>query len=132
MILADTNVWIDMVQRDPVWLEWSVGELMKARSKGVLAVNAVVLAELAAAFDSVQELRSFIASSQAQTMPLTDNAAFLAGRAFLKYRENKGNKTGVLPDFFIGAHAMAEGWTLLTRDKARYATYFPKVKLICP
>ena len=43
-----------------------------------------------------------------------------------------GTKTGVLPDFFIGAHAPADGHQLLTRDAGRYKTYFPKIKLICP
>ena len=40
--------------------------------------------------------------------------------------------TGVRADFFIGAHAQAEGWKLLTRDAPRYKTYFPKLQLICP
>jgi len=48
------------------------------------------------------------------------------------YRPRGGTKTGVLPDFFIGAHAQAEGYKLLTRDAGRYKTYFPKIKLICP
>jgi len=38
----------------------------------------------------------------------------------------------VLPDFFIGAHAAAQGLKLLTRDKGRYATFFPTVQLIGP
>jgi predicted nucleic acid-binding protein len=52
--------------------------------------------------------------------------------AFRAYRQRGGSKTGVLPDFFIGAQGQAEGWTLLTRDAARYKTYFPEIKLICP
>ena len=33
-------------------------------------------------------------------------ALFLAGKAFQTYRARGGTKTGVLSDFFIGAHAV--------------------------
>ena len=60
------------------------------------------------------------------------SALFLAGKAFRRYRAAGGARTGVLPDFFIGAHASVEGWPLLTRDAGRYRGYFPKVRLIAP
>ena len=63
---------------------------------------------------------------------LPKEALFLAGKAFLNYRKNKGTKTIVLPDFFIGAHAAVQGLILLTRDTRRYSTYFPTLKLITP
>jgi predicted nucleic acid-binding protein len=56
----------------------------------------------------------------------------LAANAFRSYRQRGGTKTGVLPDFFIGAHAQAEGFQLLTRDAGRYRSYFPGIDLICP
>jgi predicted nucleic acid-binding protein len=59
-------------------------------------------------------------------------AAFRAGRGFVEYRHRGGSRRAPLPDFFIGAHAEVEGFTLLTRDAARYRTYFPKLKLIAP
>src|SRR5690348_4129513 len=54
-------------------------------------------------------------------------ALFLAGKAFAQYRRVGGTKTGVLPDFLIGAHALVEGVSLITRDSARYRTYFPGI-----
>jgi predicted nucleic acid-binding protein len=63
---------------------------------------------------------------------LTRPAARLAGQAFRKYRRQGGTKTGVLPDFFIGAHAQADGHQLLTRDAGRYRNYFPDIDLISP
>jgi predicted nucleic acid-binding protein len=60
------------------------------------------------------------------------SAAFLAGRCFLDYRRRGGSRAGVLPDFFIGAHAAVAGDRLLTRDGRRYRTYFPTLKLIAP
>ena len=65
-------------------------------------------------------------------MELPYPAAFLAGKAFLTYRRTGGLKRSPLPDFYIGAHAQAEGLCLLTRDAKRYRTYFSKVALIAP
>jgi predicted nucleic acid-binding protein len=59
-------------------------------------------------------------------------AGFLAGKAFLAYRKRGGARGAPLPDFFIGAHAAVTGLALLTRDGARYRTYFPTVRLIAP
>jgi predicted nucleic acid-binding protein len=132
MILADSNVWIDMLKRDPVWMEWSVAQLLQARAQGVLAINVIIFAELAPLFDSLADQRRFIALSGARLLPLSDEAGFLASAAYLRYRHNKGHKTGVLPDFLIGAHAQADGLTLLTRDATRYRSYFARVQLICP
>ncbi|HEX5845087.1 MAG TPA: DNA-binding protein [Rhodoplanes sp.] len=57
---------------------------------------------------------------------------FLAGQTFRRYRRAGGVRTGVLPDFFVGAHAQVMGLPLLTRDLRRYRTYFPSVHLITP
>ena len=132
VILVDSNVWIDVMSRDPVWLEWSVSQIKLARLKGGIAINPVIYAEIAASFDSISALNEYLRPLKIKNTGFTDDAAFLAGQTFWAYRKPKGAKTGVLPDFFIGAQAQAEGWTLLTRDAARYKTYFPEVKLICP
>jgi predicted nucleic acid-binding protein len=60
------------------------------------------------------------------------DALFLAGKVFVRYRKPGGARTGVLPDFFIGAHAAVSGLPLLTRDIIRYRTYFPRMALIAP
>ena len=59
-------------------------------------------------------------------------AGFLAGKVFLTYRRRGGARRSPLPDFYIGAHAAVRGYRLLTRDRARYATYFPTLDLIAP
>lgn len=132
MTLVDTNVLIDLVQNDPVWAQWSATQLFEAQRHGSLLINPVAYAELVPAFDDMASLDHFLQQAKITVADIPRTAAYLAGTAFLRYRKLKGSKTGVLPDFFIGAHAQAENWPLLTRDAARYKTYFPHVRLIHP
>ena len=132
MTLVDTNVLIDLVQDDAQWAGWSEAKLFEAQQAGALTINPVGYAELAPAFDSMADLDSFLKRGKIAVKAISRPAAYLAGEAFLQYRKRKGLKTGVLADFFIGAQAQTEGWTILTRHAARYKTYFSAVRLICP
>ena len=131
MILVDTNVLLDIYRADAIWMPWSLQHLQEAKP-GQLAINMVVYAELAGHPAEPANLDEFLEMLDIQVLELSRPAARLAGLAFRNYRQRGGTKTGVLPDFFIGAHAQAEGYPLLTRDAGRYNTYFPKIKLICP
>ena len=131
MILVDTNVLLDIYKADTVWMPWSVQQLRSAKP-GQLAINMVIYAELAAYPSKPGQMDNFLDTLSIQVLDLTRPAARLAGQAFRQYRQRGGSKTGVLPDFFIGAHAQAEKFKLLTRVAGRYKTYFPKIKLICP
>ena len=132
MTLVDTNVLIDLVQDDAEWASWSEAKLFEAQQAGVLTINFVGYAELAPAFDSMADLDGFLKRAKIAVKGISRSAAYLAGEVFLHYRKRRGVKTGVLADFFIGAQAQTEGWTILTRDAARYKTYFPAVTLIYP
>lgn len=132
MVLVDSNVLIDVMSGDAAWCEWSLAQLRAAKSRDRLSINHVIYAEIAVAYESVAELDSFLKPTGITMAPVSTHAAFLASRAFMRYRRTKGTKTGVLPDFFIGAQAQSEGWTLLTRDATRYRRYFPQVVLVCP
>lgn len=132
MILVDSNIWIDLIQEDPVWLDWSLAQVQQVRAQKRAVINPVIYAELAPTYDDSAALDKFLNTARATMKPLSRAAAYAAGCAFLRYRQKRGTKTGVLPDFFIGAQAQTEGWSILTRDVARYATYFPSVKLIAP
>lgn len=132
MILVDTNVILDLVNDDPKWREWSVKKLTELSQTSELAINVMIYTELLPAYSSEDRLRQYLRRSLLQKKPLPYAAAAPAARAFAEYRQRGGNKSAPLPDFFIGAHAQAEGLTLLTRDPKRYRTYFPSVALICP
>ena len=131
MVLVDANVLLDIITTDPKWFAWSAEKLERALAQG-LAINPVIYAELAAGFQKGEELDAALDLADLQRLALPYEAAFRAGHAFVEYRRQGGICRSPLPDFFIGAHAEVEGFTLLTRDAARYRTYFPKLKLIAP
>ena len=132
MILFDTNVLLDIATADPVWLAWSEKQFRIAAAQGSVFINPIIYAELSPAFKTAADLDRWLAPAIFQRRPLPYAAGWLAAQAFLKYRRSGGVKTSPLPDFYIGAHAEIEGLALVTRDAARYKTYFPTVKLISP
>lgn len=132
MILVDTNVLVDVLENDPAWADWSVQQLRAQAQVHELLINPVIYAELSLTFDSVQALDEAIASMGIAVQQLPNAALFLAGKAFIKYRRAGGAKGNVLADFFIGAHAAVQGFSILTRDARRYKNYFPTVNLLTP
>lgn len=130
--LVDTNVLVDVLGADSVWEEWSASELERAAESGHLLVNHVVFAELSAGFADIESLDAALVDADCVKTEMPWSAAYLAGRAFFQYRQRGGTKTAPLPDFFIGAHAAVSKYRLLTRDAARYRTYFPTVEVIAP
>jgi len=130
--LFDTNVLLDIATADPQWLSWSEMQFRTAAASGPILINPIIYAELAPAFASAQDLDRWLDPAVFQRLPLPYAAGWLAAQAFLKYRQGGGVKVSPLPDFYIGAHAEAENLTLITRDAARYRTYFPNVPLITP
>lgn len=132
MILVDTNVLLDVLEDDAQWADWSQGQLESASLADNLAINPVIYAELSMAFSRIEELEQVVTRASLAVEPVPREALFLAGKAFLRYRRQQGAKRGVLPDFFIGAHAAVTQSLLLTRDAGRYRSYFPTVRLIAP
>jgi predicted nucleic acid-binding protein len=130
--LVDSSVILDIVTADPAWTEWSEDALARARDDGLLVINPIVYAEVSTGFDRIEDLDDAVPGDDFQREALPYEAAFVAGKAFLAYRRRGGQKRSPLPDFYIGAHAAVRRYRLLTRDVARYQTYFPTVKLIAP
>lgn len=132
MTLVDTNVLLDLVTDDPQWADWSAAQLEAASLKGALLINDVVYAELSVRYDRIEQLDALLDVAGLVIAPIPRTALFLAGRVFAQYRKSGGLRCGVLPDFFIGAHAAVVGLPLLTRDGRRYRAYFPSLELISP
>lgn len=132
MILVDTNVLLDIATNDPIWADWSIESLDTAAILGPIVVNSVIYAEFSVGYDRIEDVDQLLADVDIGWSDIPREALFLAGKAFRTYRRLGGGRTGVLPDFFIGAHAAVSGMTLLTRDVTRYRRYFPNVRLMSP
>ncbi len=132
MILVDTNVLLDVLEDDSEWAAWSQGKLDSASATDTLAINPIIYSELSIAFARIEELEAVIAEASLNVEPIPREALFLAGKVFLGYRRARGIKQSMLSDFYVGAHAAVMHCPILTRDVARYRTYFPTVQLITP
>ena len=131
-VLVDSNVLLDVATEDRAWSDWSSSALESAAENAYLVVNPLVYAELSVAFSRIEELEAALPHDLYRREALPWEAAFLAGKAFLQYRKRGGARSSPLPDFYIGAHAAVREYRLLTRDVARYRSYFPTVELISP
>lgn len=132
MTLVDSNILLDVFTKGSAWWEWSLLQLENAALLGPLLINDVIYAETSIRFARVEEFDQALADAGVTVAPIPRLALFRAGKAFAQYRNSGGPRSGVLPDFFIGAHAEAERLPLLTRDVRRYRSYFPTVNLIAP
>ncbi|MEM7600140.1 MAG: type II toxin-antitoxin system VapC family toxin [Verrucomicrobiota bacterium] len=128
-VLVDSNIILDLSGNDLQWREWSKTTLGLIE---IPFVNSVVFSELCYFESSPEAVIDLLANLDIGYQDLDKTALYLASQAYRYYRKRGGIKTSPLPDFFIGAHAASLGIPILTRDVARYRSYFPSVELICP
>ncbi len=131
-VLVDSNVLLDVATEDPAWAGWSSSTLERMADEAILVINALVYSEVSIGFETIEELEEALPIELYRRESLPYEAAFLAGKCFLRYRRGGGTKRSPLPDFYIGAHAAVAGYRLLTRDAGRYRSYFPKLEIIAP
>ena len=130
--LIDSNILLDLMTEDPDWFAWSAAAVTRAADRSRIVINAVIYGEVSVRFARIEDLEDALPKQLIDREALPYEAGFLAGKAFMTYRRRGGDKRSPLPDFLIGAHAAVAGYRLLTRDAARYRTYFPGLGLITP
>ncbi len=130
--IPDSNVLFDIILRDPVWYHWAAQKFLDCQSDNQIVVNTIVFAEVGGHFTSQKETLDVFQAMGSLLEEVPWDAAYLAGRAYRNYRRAGGLRDRLLPDFLIGAHAASKGYRILTRDQARYRTYFPEVEVIAP
>jgi predicted nucleic acid-binding protein len=131
-VLVDSCVLLDVLTEDADWVDWSAEMLARVGDQALLAINPVIYAEISIGFHRIEELEEAMPPDWVTRLDIPWEAAFLAGKCFLRYRRAGGRRAGTLPDFFIGAHAAVQSLPLLTRDVRRYRSYFPTLRVISP
>ena len=138
MILFDTNVILDAMDKKSGYFEWSLNLLVESAAADHAAVNAVTVAELCAGDREPESVMADLLNWDLHILDIPAAAAAACGKAHRRYKlARRASGGGVapripLPDFFIGAHAETMRWQLATRDSERIAKYFPKVVLLTP
>jgi predicted nucleic acid-binding protein len=131
-VLVDANVLLDVMTENTHWTGWSADALARAADRHRHVINPIIYAEVSIRYSRIEELEAALPKTMFDREEIPYEAAFLAGKSFVAYRRRGGTKRSPLPDFFIGAHAAVSKYFLLTRDAARYRTYYPKLSLIAP
>ena len=132
VVLVDSGVLLDVLTEDARWYRWSAEALESEAEASVLAINPIIYAEVSIRFGRIEDVEDAFPPDLFQRSQLPWEAAFLAGKCFVRYRRKGGAKRSPLPDFYIGAHAAVNGWKLLTRDAGLYRSYFPRLELVAP
>jgi predicted nucleic acid-binding protein len=130
--LVDSNVLIDILTKNSQFAVWSFRQISRLGPMGDLIVNQICFAETAVYFLNLEAFDRAMSLISIEREDLPWSAAGKAGNVHREYRQQGGPRERVLPDFLIGAHATERGYRLLTRDPARYRTYFPALDIIAP
>ena len=132
MTIVDSSVLLDVFGDDPDWVDWAISALNERRTEGDLLINEVIYAEVSISYDNIERFELVLKSTGLRLSRAPREALFLAGKAYLAYRNRGGLRRSPRPDFIIGAHAAVAKVPLLTRDTSRISTYFPTVEILAP
>lgn len=129
-MIVDSCILLDIATNDSRHAEASLAAL--EHYQGQLAINPLVYAEICQAFIADGVLDRALAGYHIVKLPLPYDAARIAAEAFAQFKINKGKSRHILPDFYIGAHALLDKRPILTRDAKVFSQYFPGVEVIEP
>ena len=133
MITAvDTNILLDILVPNEQFYERSADALQEAAGEGSIVISDIVYAELCIHFETQRECDAFLGSNEIRVQALTREAHFQASRAWRTYRQQGGQRTRILADFLVGAHAQKQAMRLLSRDRGFYRKLFPSLDLHDP
>lgn len=131
MITAvDTSVLLDVLTGDRRFGTTSRAALDRCLQEGSVVACAAVWAEVTAAYENADEGLRVLDRIGIAFDELDREIAVSAGRAWRSYRKSGGTRQRIMTDFLIGAHALARGDRLLTRDRGFYRAQFAGLSVL--
>jgi predicted nucleic acid-binding protein len=133
---VDSNILVALWNSENALNLTAKRALASARAAGNLIVAAPVYAELLAYPSRTEEfLDSFFAETRIEIdWDLNESIWRSAGLAYQSYAARRRKQRGSEPrriqaDFLIGAHALENGYRLLTLDERLYEAAFPRLAI---
>jgi hypothetical protein len=97
-VLVDSNVLLDVLTEDSRWYGRSAARLSAVAENNVLVINPIVYAEVSLGFARIEDVEDAMPAEFFRREPLPWEAAFLAGKCFLRYRRSGGARRAPVPD----------------------------------
>ena len=132
MIAVDSSVLLDLLGGDPHFADASEASLSLALEMGEVVVCDAVVAEVQTMLDMRDTAMDKLALMGLRYLATTEVAAVRAGHMQRRFRDRGGRRDRVVADFLIGAHALMQCCTLITRDAGFFRDYFKGLKVIVP
>lgn len=136
-ISVDTNVIVALWDTEDSLHRAARAALEAALSRGNLVISGAVYSELLAGPGRTEEFldRFFEETQVGVEWEFGEKIWRSAGTAFQKYgarrrKHGTGAARRILADFLIGAHALVNGYKLLTLDAGIYKVSFPRLEII--
>ena len=136
-ILIDTNVISALWNNDDVLNRAAERALERVFGREKLVISGAVYAELMAAPSRTETFLDKFCDEGGITVEweISEKIWRAAGAAFQSYAGRRRKQGGaeprrILADFVIGAHALVNGYQLLTLDAGMYRAAFPRLGIV--
>lgn len=132
MIAVDSSVLLDIISDDKNFAETSSIALAAAAEMDDVIICDAVMAEICAYTKPYENALKAMRAFGIRYVPVSEQAAIRAGIMYRQFRQRGGGRDRLTADFLIGAHAMLQAGTLITRDAGFHRDYFSGLKVVNP